>query len=1291
MLRHQASLRRRLQVLRGHLQAGRWVEGELESLEADVGRSAALAARRRAGLPSPRLAEDLPVSQHRDAIAEAIMTHQVTVVCGETGSGKTTQIPKICLSLGRGVQGLIGHTQPRRLAARSVAARIANELDSELGHWVGYKVRFSDRVSPNAYVKLMTDGILLAETQSDRWLDAYDTLILDEAHERSLNIDFLLGYLKRLLPRRPELKLIITSATIDPASFSRHFGNAPVVEVPGRTYPVEVRYRPLVAVADDVRDRDMTGAILEAVDEVSGLGRGDVLVFLSGEREIRETAEALRKHHPGGSEVLPLYARLSAADQERIFQPASGRRIVLATNVAETSLTVPGIRYVVDPGYARISRYSYRSKVQRLPVEPVSQASANQRKGRCGRVSAGVCLRLYSEEDFQQRPLYTEPEIQRTNLAAVILQMAVLGLGEVEDFPFMDPPDRRYVKDGYRLLTELEALDGRQRLTPLGRKLARLPLDPRLGRMVLAAAEEGCLSELLVIVSALSVQDPRERPADARQKADEAQRRFQDERSDFLGFLRLWSFYHDNARHLSRSKLRRLCRECFLSYVRMREWHDIHQQILAIAHDMGLRANAEPADYAAIHRALLSALLGKLGFRDTDEDYTGARNIHFRIFPGSALARKRPKWVVAAELVETTRLYARVVAKVEPAWVEPLAGHLLRRSYTEPRWDPRRARVVATEKVSLYGLPIVPGRRVNYGPIDPALARKIFIGGALVEGAYRSEAAWLRHNRALEAELRDLEHRSRRHDLLVNGETRYAFYDQRIPAGIYDGPRFERWRRAAEKQDPRILFFRREDLMRRDLEHVSPERFPDCLEVRGVRLELEYRFDPNDERDGVTVRLPISILNTLSPRDFEWLVPGLLRDKLIQLVKGLPKSMRRNFVPVPDFVDACLEALRPREGPLPEALGRHLTRLTGVPIPAQDWQPEHLPAYLQMRFALLDEHGEVLEASRDLVALQRVHGQQARETFRPADGAGLERDGVTRWDFGALPETVSFQRDGVSLTAYPALVDQGESVAIRLLDVEGQAAEAHRKGLTRLFMLALPQQFRSLEKHLPGLREMCLEYATLTAPGAAPSQRASASCCQELKRHILELAAERAFLGDYARIRSAAVFEERRERGRARLVDDAAALCRLVGGILKAHGGLRRRLSSARSGPGDALDDIRLQLRHLVHRGFVADTPLRWLTQLPRYLQAVGLRLDRLVADPARDAQRMAEIAPYCRAYLDRVAHPAGAPARTAGLDEFRWTLEEFRVSLFAQELRTLFPVSAKRLDRRLQELDAEG
>lgn len=1271
MLADRPGLERRLASVLRRRRQGKPFDRALRALERDLGASAERRARRERQRPRPRYPDELPVSGRRADIARAIADHQVVVVAGETGSGKTTQLPKICLELGRGVAGLIGHTQPRRIAARSVAARVAGELDTGIGQAVGYQVRFQDRVGPDTYVKLMTDGILLAETQSDPDLHAYDTLIIDEAHERSLNIDFLLGYLKQLLPRRPDLKIVITSATIDTERFARHF-DAPVVEVSGRTYPVEVRYRPLASDDPEEEDRSLIEGVVAAVDELSRAGPGDVLVFLAGEREIREAAEALRKHHPPQTEILPLFARLSVAEQNRVFEPHRGRRIVLATNVAETSLTVPGVRYVVDSGLARISRYSHRSKVQRLPVEKISRASADQRAGRCGRVGPGICVRLYDEQDYLARPEFTEPEIQRTNLAAVILRMLDLGLGDVQAFPFVDPPDRRFVSDGYRILAELGAVDGERRLTRLGRDLARLPVDPRLGRMLLEANRRGCLQEVLVIASALTIQDPRERPLDAQQQADAAHGRFADERSDFVALLNLWRFYHEQARHLSRSKLRQLCREHFLAYRRMREWHDLHQQLANQVKDMGFRVNQEPAEYAPLHQALLSGLLGNIGLHQGEGEYLGAHGKRFRIFPGSTTTG-RPKWIMAAEVVETARLYGRTVARIEPAWVEALAGDLVRRSYSEPHWEKRPAQVGAYERVSLYGLDLVQRRRVNYGPIDPVAAREIFIREALVHGEYRTDAPFFHHNRRFIEEIEALEDKARRRDILVDEDALFAFYDARIPDGIYSGKAFETWRRRAERERPDLLHLSREALMRHAAEDVTEARFPDRLVVGGLEIPLEYRFEPGHEADGVTAVIPLPALNQLPEEPFQWLVPGMLEEKIAALIRSLPKSLRRNFVPAPDFARACVQALVPDRAPLQEAVADQLRRMTGVEVEAGAFDAARLPAHLHMRFRVVDTRGRTLAAGRDLSALRAELAGRAREQFARLSDTGFERDDVNTWDFGDLPAQVDLERAGLTLRGYPALVPEDGRIALRLLETAAEARRRMPEGLVALFAREHGQEVKYVRRNLPGLNTMCLRYAPLGG-------------CEDLREDLVHMSIRRALLPDGEPVFTEREYRARSADARRRLVTAANELCALVERILALHHDVRKRLKGALPPAWlQAVGDIRSQLEHLVYAGFVRRTPDWALPHLPRYLQAVERRLERLQAQPGRDRQLQLQIAPLWERWLARRAQDPEAAAGDAELVRYRWLVEELRVSLFAQELGTAEKVSVKRLEEQWQ------
>jgi ATP-dependent helicase HrpA len=1238
--------------------------------------------RRRAQVPVIAYPPELPVSERHDEVARLIQAHQIVVLCGETGSGKSTQLPKICLELGRGVAGRIGHTQPRRIAARSLASRVSQELGTELGTLVGYKVRFQDRVRPETSVKLMTDGMLLAEIQQDRSLDEYDTLIIDEAHERSLNIDFLLGYLKQLLPKRPDLKVIITSATIDPEKFAKHFEGAPVLNVSGRTYPVEVRYHPPAEEGAGERDDPLQAAIVDAVDELSRIDRGDILVFLSGEREIRETAETLRKHKLQVTEVLPLYARQSAAEQGRIFKPSGQRRIVLATNVAETSLTVPGIRYVIDAGYARISRYSARSKIQRLPVERVSQASAEQRKGRCGRVAAGVCIRLYSEEDFIGRAEFTEPEIQRTNLAAVILQMQLLGFGDIHKFPFVDPPDSRLIKDGYRVLEEIGAVDGLRKVTQLGRKIARLPVDPRIGRMLLEAGHSHCLREMLVIAAALSVQDPRDRPMDKQQAADEAHALFKDEQSDFLSYLKLWDFLEEKRPHLTHRKFRALCKSHFLSFTRVQEWRDIHQQLRVQLHEQGYRDNQVDPGYETLHRAILSGLLSHIGFRPSgkEREYQGARGSKFFVFPGSGLFGKQPKWLVAAELVETTKLYARGCAVVQPEWIESLAGHLIKRSYSEPHWQAKRGQVGGYEKVTLYGLTLASRRRINYGPIDPETARDIFIRFALVEGDFHTRAPFWRHNRELIEEVHDMEARSRRRDILVDEEVIYQYYAERIPEGIYSTPQFEEWLRQATMQHPKLLHMRMDDLLRPGAAGVEQAQFPDTLDIDGMALPLEYHFQPGSEADGVTLACPAVVLNQVTEGRADWLVPGLLRDKAVTLIKGLPKALRRNFVPVPDYADRALAGLAPCDTPLVQALGAALKQLSGVHVPEDAWDTASLPDFMKLRVRVVDAQGKTLGAGRDLPLLQRTYtGQGGEMAQHTLPTTGLEREGLHDWDFDELPEAVDTEGGGIRLRGFPALVDEGDSVAVRLIDSAPNAEAAHHAGLRRLIMLKLAKDIRYLRKNLPNLAQMRLQYAKAAGGDAQAG---------DLADQLVALIVDLTFLVDRPDIRTRTAFEDRVAQGKGQLMSQANAACQLVAEILQAYQQVRKRLAGITQINWLAsLNDMREQLDGLVYQGFLQQVPYGQLTHYPRYLKALALRIDKLAHAAARDQQQLHELQPVVEEWRSRAAQVKNKGQVDPRLEEIRWMLEEWRVSLFAQELKTAYPVSAKRIRARWREL----
>lgn len=1282
------SLRRRRRVLDLRAQRGQSIDRGLARLREAIGESQALLERRRAQVPTIEYPPDLPVSERRDQVAALIRDHQVVILCGETGSGKSTQLPKICLDLGRGVAGRIGHTQPRRIAARSLAGRLSQELGTEPGTLVGHKVRFHDRVRPETSIKLMTDGILLAEIQRDRLLNQYDTLIIDEAHERSLNIDFLLGYLKGLLPRRPDLKLIVTSATIDPEHFAAHFadaakGPAPIIEISGRTYPVEVRYRPPEDEHAGERDDPMQLAIVAALDELARTGRGDVLVFLSGEREIRETAETLRNHHPPSTEILPLYARQSHREQARVFQAHGARRVILATNVAETSLTVPGIHYVIDPGFARISRYTHRGKIQRLPVERVSQAAANQRKGRCGRVAAGICIRLYSEDNFTARAPFTEPEILRTNLAAVILRMKLLGFGDIEAFPFPDAPDAKLIADGRRTLEELAALDVEGRLTPLGKQLARLPLDPRIGRMLLASKDHHCLAELLIIAAALSVQDPRERPLDKQQAADQIHATFHHQDSDFLTFLNLWRFLDQERDRLSRNKFRKLCRLHFLSWNRVQEWRDIHTQLVLAMHEMGYKENRTAGSYEEIHRALLTGLLANIGRKDEGREYQGARNSRFFIHPGSGLFRETPKWVMAAERVETSRQYGRILAKVQPDWIEKAAAHLVQRSYAEPHWQSEAGQVAAYEQVTLYGVTIIPRRRVNYGPIDPDEAREIFLRFALVEEDFETRAPFWRHNRELIEYVRHLEAKSRRRDILVDEEAIYAFYARRIPDGIYSRPQLEKWLRRATRREPKLLHMRMSDLMQREAVEITEQAFPDDLRVGATRLPLEYHFDPGADADGVTLTVPLPLVNQVSPERCGWLVPGLLEELLIALLRGLPKRTRRSLVPIPETARRLAERLIPSDRPLIRAVAEALREMTGVAVPEDAWDRSAVPGHLRMKFRLVDDRGRQVALEEDFSRLKRRYGKQGQREFAEIPSRELERSGIRRWDFDALPERLDLDRGGIRLRGYPALVDQGDSVAIRVLDSEEGAATAMRRGLRRLLMLHLGPDLRALRRNLPESDRMRLQYAKAPQPPGAHEAK-SPDLSDELIALILDLA----FLEDQPPIRDRQTFAARMARNRPRLAAVAQDVCGLTGRILDRYQAIRRRLADITQANWIAsVMDMNAHLDSLVFRGFLQQIPYRRLEDYPRYLRALEARAEKLSHAAAKDRQRMQEMAAIHGKWQERAAAAQEAGRHDPRLDEIRWMLEELRVSLFAQQIGTAYPISVKRITAHWREL----
>ncbi|MBT2299903.1 ATP-dependent RNA helicase HrpA [Variovorax paradoxus] len=1292
--------------------------------------------------------ESLPVSARRDEIMAAIEANQVVVVCGETGSGKTTQLPKIALALGRGKLNappgkgrLIGHTQPRRIAASSVAKRIAEELKTPLGEVVGFKVRFQDRLARDASVKLMTDGILLAETQTDPLLKAYDTLIIDEAHERSLNIDFLLGYLREILPRRPDLKVIVTSATIDADRFAQHFasakGPAPTIMVSGRMFPVEQRYRPF----EESRDYDLTNAIADGVDELwrDPHNAGDILVFLPGEREIREAADHLRKHlsHQPlmrSAEVLPLFARLSQAEQDRIFDGHTGRRIVLATNVAETSLTVPGIRYVIDAGTARVKRYSFRSKVEQLLVEPISQAAANQRAGRCGRVADGICIRLYDEKDFEGRPRFTDPEILRSSLAGVILRMKSLRLGDVERFPFLEAPQRRAIADGYQLLNELGAVDDANELTPMGAELARLPLDPRVGRMILEARTRGALEEVLVIASALSVQDVRDRPMEAQQQADQAHAKFDDEKSEFSGYLRLWKWIHDargdspstawrgragegvphdppvggaegRTHKLSNRQYESLLRQNFINVRRVREWRDIHSQLLTVVTEHKWRINAEPAGYEPLHLSMLSGLLGNIGWKlEDDEAYLGARGIKFYRHPGAHLKKKPGRWIVVAELVETTRLFGRGIANIEPQWLEQVAGHLLKKQLLDPHWEKKSAQVAALERATLYGLVVYSGRRVDFSKVDPVAAREIFIREALVGGQWESKLPFLAANRKLVREVEGLEHKSRRQDVLVDDELIYAFYDAQLPPDVSSGLAFESWYRQASREQPRLLFLAREELMRHTAAGITTQSFPPTVRLGGVDCAATYLHEPGDAKDGLTVTVPLFVLNQVSEERCEWLVSGMLKDKVQALLKSLPQKPRSRLVPLPESAARLAEQLAAPEvfghGSLTDALLKRVRDQTSLDVKRTDFKLDMLPPHLFMNLRVVDEHGRQLGMGRSLGALKAELGAQARGAFQALAGLNVkasveEPDAAapaenkaaakapatpalpagqryTAWTFGELPELMEVRRGAQSLIGFPALVDGGDAVTIEVFDEPAVAAARHRAGLRRLFALQQKDALKYLEKNIPDLQKMAVAYMPL---GTA----------EELRAQIVDVALERAFLQEPLPADEAA-FKRRAEEGRGRLTLIANEVARLAGTILAEYTLAVRKIKETKIQPA-ATADAAQQLQRLVGKRFMADTPWPRLAHFARYLKAIALRLDKLRADPARDAQRLAELRQQEQRYWRLLAERKGALDER--MSEFRWLLEELRVSFFAQELRTPQPVSVKRLDKLWVQLES--
>ncbi|MBU6413079.1 MAG: ATP-dependent RNA helicase HrpA [Planctomycetes bacterium] len=1267
-------------------------------LRQEMTRSVHMRRDRATNIPVPKLDQDLPILTRKDEILAAIRDHQVVVICGETGSGKTTQLPQLCLTLGRGVAGLIGHTQPRRIAARSVAARIAEELGTTLSQAsrtpgkgtaqgpVGFKVRFGDNVGESTFIKVMTDGILLAETQSDQLLSQYDTLIIDEAHERSLNIDFLLGYLKTLLPKRPDFKLIITSATIDPQKFAKHFAThnipAPIIEVSGRTYPVEIRYRPP---EDDPALETIDDAVVKACRELLDInpyaadGRHDVLVFLPTERDIRSAAEALSDTFKSAVEILPLFARLSTGEQMRVFSSHRGRRIVLATNVAETSLTVPGIRYVVDVGTARLSRYSHKTKVQRLPVEAISRASADQRAGRCGRVAEGVCIRLYSEKDFQTRDRFTEPEILRTNLASVILRMKALNLGDIESFPFVDAPEGRMIRDGLQTLHELGALTHEEgdkaHLTDLGRQIAKLPIDPRIARMIIAGDREHCLDQILVLAAALSIQDPRERPLDRQQDADAAHARFAHETSDFLSLLNLWNFYEKKSAELSSSKLRKLCQTSFLSWTRMREWEDVHRQLQDMAQELKLRHSGRHIHEDFIHRAIMTGLLSNLGIKGETHEYTGARHMKFSIFPGSGLFKKNPKWIMAAEIVHTTRTYGRTVAKIDPNWIEPLAAHVIKHSYTNIFWQREIGQIGAFERVTLFGLEIVAKRRVHFGPIEPKECRALFIHHALVEQDSTIEAPFMGHNKELVESVRTLESKARAHDILADNESVFAFYDSRLPSDIYTTGMFEKWRKEAERRDPRLLFMTPDHIMKRTASDITPDSFPDSLTLGGAKLKLDYNFAPGESDDGLTLRVPIEALGQVDEARCEWLIPGRLEDKITALLRTLPKQLRKDIEPLGPLATAAAQELSAPQkfakGSLPHALADIILRTTRVRIDPALFNPLQVPPHLRMNIIVLDAQGQEIARGRDVIELHQRLLSQVQESFRALSKQSFDRTGITRWDVGTLQPEISFTRGNSTILGFPALVDEGKDVSLRLLDTKDAATNAHRAGVRRLIYMACKDALLHATRGMSTLPQIVMRYAEFGKP-------------EDLKLDLQLLIADRAFLGTFPLPRTESDFQATLKLGRASLASTAKESEKLVSQILTARHAVA--LAMASSPPPSwtqPIADINDQLTHLTPRHFLLTTPWERLAHLPRYLNAIQYRLHKLgMTGIARDQKWMFEVLPHWRRYTDAIKEPAGIAARHPdALSDYRWMVEEFRVSLFAQELGTAGPISAKRLD----------
>ncbi len=1282
----QYRFRSRLSRLRDRQEKGKSVDREFETLKEQIDKSHRLLKERTERLPQPTFDERLPVSQRLDELETAIRENQVIVVCGETGSGKSTQLPKICLRCGLGKRGLIGHTQPRRIAARSVAARVAEELGSPIGSDVGFKIRFTDQTKPHSYIKLMTDGILLAETQGDRFLNQYDVIILDEAHERSLNIDFLLGYIKRLLPKRPDLKLIITSATIDAERFADHFSTdtqkVPVIEVSGRTFPVEVVYRPLEQPEDESIDpQDQFDGIESAIREISRIDRGDILVFLPTEGDIRTAAKRLRgRALPGdgasATEVLPLYARLSTAEQNKIFQTSKKRRIVLATNVAESSLTVPGIRYVIDTGTARISRYAPRSKVQRLPIEAISAASADQRAGRCGRVAEGVCIRLYSEEDFAARDRYTTPEIRRTNLASVILQTMALRLGPIAEFPFLDPPRPEAIRDGIKTLFELEAIDGRHQLTEMGRTLSRLPVDPRIGRMLIEAHEQNCLAEILVIATALEVQDPRDRPAEKKKAADDQHEKFKDEQSDFMSFLNLWDWFHERKSELSQNRLRKACQQNFISFQRMRQWQDVHRQMLRLVEQTGMKPGARHNDSAALHRSLMTGLLSGIAFKGDGHEYTGCGGVKFVLWPGSGVFKSGPKWIMVSEILETSRRYGRTVAKIDPSWIEPLAEHVLKRSHSEPHWSKKHETCMAYERVSLFGLPIVLRRRVRFATKEPDVSRQLMIQHGLVEGQMRCRESFFQKNQAMVEEIGTLADKTRRHDLVLDDQRVIEFYTDRLPDEIFDGNSLKKAFRKRRDELNQLLTMTENDLIGDDEEGYDSNHFPDEITVGRLELPVDYRFHPGASDDGVTIKVPQHGLAQLTPRQLGWLVPGLIESKIVALIRSLPKSLRRNFVPAPETAKLIVEKLEFGKGQFEDRVAAELSRFSQVPIRVEDFSLENFNQHLQFNIEVIDDEGNCLKKGRDLVELRQEFNVSQHTEVQDIDDQQWNRDGITEWDFDSFPKQIDIVRGGVTVPVFPTLVDQGESVSTRLYDSEPTATTTTFQGLTRLFSVARKKELRAQVQWLPDLPKIKLYAAPLFNS-------------KRLDRHLSDLIAKLAFVEGKPIPRDSNEFQARQEKSLESISVATQDVAKTIPKLFKRYHELAVEIENTNPEKWpDALGDIKRQRSNLLNEGFLTQTPWTWLQQFPRYFDAMIFRLERLPSNGVvKDRSMASDVHDFWQQYEKLAEQHQAEGIVDPNLTQVRWMIEEFRVSLFAQKLGTALTVSKKRIDKQFDKI----